>query len=175
MTDASKRALDQAMLTHRRMLVRTLARLVGSVATAEDLVHDAYMRVAAVIDDRPVHHPAPFLYRTARNLAFDHLRRQRRHGAVIDTDASGDAIAAVASPSPSPEADLDGRQRLARLDAAIAGLGERQRRVLVRARVDGWTYERIAAELGVSISTVQKDLAQALAICLAAVDDAGTE
>jgi DNA-directed RNA polymerase specialized sigma24 family protein len=38
---------------------------------------------------------------------------------------------------------------------------------LIRVKRDGWTYEEIATELDISVSTVSKYLAQAIALCWA--------
>src|SRR5688500_7871437 len=93
--EPAKQALDQAFAEHRSVLLRTLARIVGSVATAEDLVQETYLRVASALRTRPVDYPAPFLFQTARNLAFDHLRSERRHGLVVIKGVADDVLSDV--------------------------------------------------------------------------------
>jgi RNA polymerase sigma factor (sigma-70 family) len=166
--EPAKQALDQAFAEHRGMLLRTLARIVGSVATAEDLVQETYLRVAAAIRAHPIDHLAPFLYQTARNLAFDHLRSERRRGLVVVSGISDDILCDVPSNAVSPETALGDRQALGHIDAALATLTERQRQILVLHKLHDCPQAEIANRLGVSLSTVQKDLRTALGVCLAA-------
>ena len=164
----AQQALDQAFAEHRGMLLRTLARIVGSVATAEDLVQETYLRVAAAIRAHPIDHLAPFLYQTARNLAFDHLRAERRHGLVVVKGVPDEILSDIPSRAASPETEIGDRQALNQIDAAIATLTPRQQRILILHKLHDYPQTEIAARLGVSLSTVQKDLRTALGVCLAA-------
>ncbi|SMH31000.1 RNA polymerase sigma factor [Azospirillum agricola] len=166
MVDTAKPTLDAVFVGHRGALVRLLARMVGSVATAEDLAQEAYLKVRAAECGRPVDHLVPFLFQTARNLAFDHLRRERRHAAVMVQDLTAEGMEEVAAPLPSPETEVGDRQRLLRMETALAALSERQRRILLLNRMEGLSHAQIAERLDVSVSTVQKDLKTALLACL---------
>lgn len=166
--DTLRQAFEALFLNQRKALIGTLFRIVGCRHTAEDLAHESYMRVSSAIGRQPIDHLQPFLYRTARNLAFDHLRRRKIHDRIVDRDADATAVLEVASRAPSPETETSDRQRLRALDAALARLPERTRRVLVLHRVHGWNYPRIAAHFGVSESTVYNDIRLATAHCIAA-------
>ncbi|CAO3437548.1 RNA polymerase sigma factor [Azospirillum argentinense] len=166
MAETAKPSLDALFMGHRSTLVRLLSRMVGSAATAEDLAHEAYLKVRAAERDRPVDHPLPFLFQTARNLAFDHLRRERRLAGVVVQDTTVEGVEEVAAPLPSPETQAGDRQRLARMNTALATLSERQRRILLLNRMEGLSHAQIAERLDVSVSTVQKDLKAALLACL---------
>jgi len=147
-----------------------LVRLVGSSETAEDLAQDAYLRVAAAVRERPVHALRAFLFRTARNLAFDHLRAERMHGTVIAQGLASEAVEAVPTAFPSPEAHAFDRERLALLDAALGRMKGRRRTIFVLHKLHGWDYARIATYLGITESAVQKNIRWALADCLAAME-----
>jgi len=161
----AEETLEEVFSHQRPALVGALARLVGSAATAEDLAHEAYHRAKAAIGEHEVDSLSAFLYRTARNLALDHMRRRRVENRIFVVDAEAEMVEGVAEPAPSPEAVVASRQSLAAVEAALAGLSPRQREVLVMARLHGATYGEIAARLGVSQSTVQKELKAALAVC----------
>jgi len=60
----------------RAMLARVAYRMLGSVADAEDIVQEAYLRWAAV-DRAAVDTPAAFLRRIVTRLCLDHLRSAR--------------------------------------------------------------------------------------------------
>lgn len=58
-----------------RELVRFLNAKLGNRQVAEDVVHDAYVRVLERSSDTPIDQPRAFLYRTAPNLMIDGHRR----------------------------------------------------------------------------------------------------
>lgn len=156
--------------SQRGALVRWLARLTGDRHAAEDLAQDAYVKVAAAAETGAVQHPQSFLYQTARNLAFDHLRRQKVRAAVHPpaSDRLEAQVEAVPAAEPSPETQLLDRQRVRRFEAALAELPERARQALVLQRLHGLTQAEIARRFGVTERTIAKDLALALKHCLAA-------
>ena len=59
------------------------------------------------------------------------------------------------------------------LDQALKGVPHRARRVLILNRLEGWSYPEIAEHLGVSATTVQKDIRLALACCIDALSEKG--
>ena len=58
-----------------RELVSVLSARMGNAHAAEDVVHDAYVRVLERCADDPIEQPRAFLYRTALNLVIDGHRR----------------------------------------------------------------------------------------------------
>lgn len=158
---------EEVFMAQRGMLLRTLRRMVGSHSTAEDLLQETYLRVSAALTDTQVEHLAPFLFQTARNLALDHLRGLRRQNRVLQNDVPGEVIEQVPSSTADPELTITQQQVLERLDEALAGLLPRQQQVFMLNRLHGWRYAEIAAHLDISLSTVQKDLKLAMAVCVA--------
>ncbi|MBB4924014.1 RNA polymerase sigma-70 factor [Kitasatospora kifunensis] len=63
---------DDPFLEHRRLLFSAAYRLLGSVADAEDILQDAWLKWAAV-DRTTVTHPKAYLVRTVTNLALNKL------------------------------------------------------------------------------------------------------
>ncbi|GAA2624877.1 RNA polymerase sigma factor SigJ [Paractinoplanes durhamensis] len=61
---------------HRALLFQLAYRMTGSVADAEDVVQETWLRWHAV-DPATVRDPRAYLVRTATRLAIDHLRRER--------------------------------------------------------------------------------------------------
>jgi RNA polymerase sigma-70 factor (ECF subfamily) len=61
----------------RPRLVRLAYRMLGSVADAEDVVHDAWLRWRAV-DDDAVREPAAFLHTIVTRLCLNELKSARR-------------------------------------------------------------------------------------------------
>jgi RNA polymerase sigma-70 factor (ECF subfamily) len=63
---------------------------------------------------------------------------------------------------------LIAREQLARIEAVLADVGERARDVFRLHRIEGLAQRDIAAQLGVSLSTVESDMRKAFRAVLAA-------
>ena len=157
--------LVDAYLARRDDLVRFFAARLRSMAAAEDLVQDLYVRVASLGPGEAVENPSAYLYRLASNLMLDRLRSDRRSttrdGAWLEsqrTDMGGQSIA----DEPSAEQTVSARQRLARVAAAVAQLPPKTRRAFELHKLEGMTQEQTAQALGVSRKTVEKQIATAL-------------
>lgn len=70
------RAPGDAFDEHRRLLFATAYQLLGSVADAEDVLQDAWLKWHEVDSDR-VRHPKAYLVRTVTNLALNRLTSAR--------------------------------------------------------------------------------------------------
>jgi RNA polymerase sigma factor (sigma-70 family) len=152
--------IKSLFLAHRRELQAYLKRKLRDGETAADLTQEAFLRFAEHAPAGPaIAHPRSYLYRTAHNLAVDHVRRQQRER----TDpVATDAIAGVADDRPSPERTADGQSEVAAVREALLELPERTRRVFALARIEGLTYAEVARRLQISESAVQKHLARAV-------------
>jgi RNA polymerase sigma-70 factor (ECF subfamily) len=117
-------------------------------------------------------HPAAYLYRMAANLASD--RRLARSRAQARDTAWLDAQPLDAE-HPDLEARLLARDRLDRIDRAIAAMPERMRVALRRFRLEQRSQKDIASELGISVSGVEKLLKRAYRQLLAADDPSGAD
>lgn len=161
----SPSGLEAVYLANRGKLVRFLEAR-GAGETAEDLVQDLWIKVSGRADG-PIANPLSYLYRAADAVMIDRYRA-RRQAALRDEawaahDAAGDQ-------QPDGDRTIAARQEAARVAALLAGLGPRRETVFRRARLDGVAQRQIAAELGVSVSTVEADL-RAIAEALATLKD----
>lgn len=144
-------------------------RIVRDAQAAEDVAQETYLRTREALERGPIQHIEAYLYRTAHNLAINHRRRLNARHRVERDDVPESRLANIASPAQSQEDDLLHRQRLRRLDEAVAKLPERARTVWLLSRVEKWPYPRIAQHLGISPNTVFNDLKRAHAECIEAL------
>lgn len=152
--------LEAVFFENRDRLLRFLAAH-GAGEAAEDILQELWMRVSAA-PAGPVGQPLAYLYRAANNLMVDRhraLRTSERRDRDW-SDAAGATVPGV-SDAPGGERVLIARERLRHADAALAALGPRAEAVFRRHRLDGIPQREIAAELGVSLSTVESDLRRA--------------
>ena len=156
MTAAPATGLERILLDNRTRLVRFLAAR-GAGDEAEDVFHELWQKIAG-LPAKPVAQPLSYLFRAAENLMRDrHRANQARERREQDWQESDGAPA----PSPSGERVLVDRERLRKAEDVLAGLGERADAVFRRYRLEGIGQAEIARELGVSLSTIEKDLQKA--------------
>lgn len=159
--------IEAVFLANRDKLVRFLAAR-GAGDAAEDLVQDLWVKMAGRMDG-PIANPLAYLYRAADMLMIDRYRA-RRQAERRDQDWAEGQDMREAGPEPPAERALVAHQTAERVAATLAALGERPAMVFRRARIEGIPQRQIAAELGISISTVESDLRMA-AHALAALKD----
>jgi RNA polymerase sigma-70 factor (ECF subfamily) len=152
-------------------LRRYLARMLGNRGDAEDLAHDAYVRVYAAMDDQHVERPEAFLFVTARRLALNQIKRRRI--APVQASAGAEIIEFSPAGHPGVEREVMARQEWAQLNAAIADLPAGCRTVLLLRKVDRLSHKEIGLQLGIAVSTVEKQHARALRLLRAALQDEG--
>ncbi|PZQ50684.1 MAG: RNA polymerase subunit sigma-70 [Rhodovulum sulfidophilum] len=141
-------------------LRRIGAAITADPRDAEEVTQEVFVRLlAGRVEPRGL----GLLTRMTRNLAIDRLRRRRGHAAARPT------LALTAAPVEArcPEAALAAREDLRDLARLLAGMPARRRRTFLLSRLEGLPQAEIARQLGVSLSTVEKDLRAALELCLA--------
>jgi len=157
---------NQVFLSQRLVLLRTLQRMVNNPSTAEDLLQETFLRVTRALSERPIDHLEPFVFQTARNLALDHLRSRRIQSRTLQEDVPMDVLQSVASPVTTPEDAAHAEQLLEHLSVSLGQLSARQQQIFILSRLHGCSYQEIADQLQVSLSTVQKELKLIMAICI---------
>lgn len=148
--------LQRVILNERPRLLRFLAAR-GAGDDAEDVLHDLWQRVAAA-PSQPVAEPIAYLFRAAENLMRDRRRsavsRGRRQMEWHETSTTLEE-------EPLGERMLIARERVKQAEAVLAALGARADRVFRLYRLEGKGQAEIARDLGVSLSSVEKDLQKA--------------
>jgi len=66
------------------------------------------------------------------------------------------------------------RARLARLEAAVAAMGNPMREVFLMHRLESLGYPEIGERLGLSVAEVERNIARAMLHLVRAMDDAET-
>lgn len=145
------------ILVHEGALMRYLLRSWFRREEIHDLRQEIYVRVyEAAAKSRPTM-PKSFMFTTARHLMTDRLRR----GRVVSIEAVGDLDALnVLIDEISPERRLSARQDLKRLTDAFDRLPDRCREVVWLRRVEELPQKVVAARMGISEKTVEKQVAK---------------
>lgn len=144
-----------------RELVCFLNAKLGNRQVAEDVVHDAYLRVLERSSDTPIEQPRAFLYRTALNLVIDdHRRNALRQVEPLEILDNEERYFAQ-----SPQCPLDHGQRLDMLQRALAELSPACRESFLLRKIEGLSHAEIAEQLGISKALVEKHIVNAMKHC----------
>lgn len=148
------------MIFDRRVwqsLVRRIGAATGSDAP-EDLLQSAYIRLEEYSARAEVDNPNAFLMRVAVNLGHDERRQTKAHRRVNGLDPG---LMEICDESPLQDEALVARERLRRVQDALAMLPPRTREVFLMRRIENMKYREIGARLGITVSAVEKHVAKA--------------
>ncbi|HXF37233.1 MAG TPA: SigE family RNA polymerase sigma factor [Actinomycetota bacterium] len=143
-------SLRAAFERHYVPLVRSCMLLTGSKHAAEDIVQEAFVRVAPRLSALGQDEVRPYLRRSVVNLWKNHLRRlavERRHRRDVHAGTS-------------QEDALEDRHVVRR---AVMRLPPRQRACIVLRYFEGLREREVAQVLGCSVGTVKRHTSRALA------------
>lgn len=127
---------------------------------AEDLVQDAFVRLAAFNPDRldAVRLPGAYLRRSAINALCNEVLVSRRQSA--DFHVPVDDVDLLA---PDQTRALEARDTLRRVEQATLRLRPLTREIFMAHRLDGYSYQEIAERTGLSVKGVEKHMSRAIA------------
>jgi RNA polymerase sigma-70 factor (ECF subfamily) len=147
--------------TYYRELVSFLNTRLGNRQVAEDVAHDAYLRVLERTGETEIEHPRAFLYRTAMNLVIDgHRRGLLRHTEPLEVLDMDERFFC-----PAPQHSMDLNQRLELMQRALSELTGVCRDSFLLRKLDGLSHQEIAEHLGISRSLVEKHIVNAMKHC----------
>lgn len=136
--------LDLAHLTLRADVRRFMARRVEPGAL-DDLLQEVFLKVHESAGElRDVDRLAPWLFRIARNVVIDHLRkrRTRTHASLEDADEPA-----------APEPEINFNQEMAAWFRPMMGLLPEEYRVALElTEIEGLTQRELAERCGLSLS-----------------------
>lgn len=154
------RAFAKIYATQSGRLYAYLRYRVGDAALAEDLVAEVFARAWARWDDpRAAERIVAWLFTTARNLAVDHYRQERRAPPALPLDAVPVARQPLTG---SPEEGVLRDERAALLRQCLSELEAREREIVELRFVARLRNREIAPILGLSEGNVAKILHRAL-------------
>jgi RNA polymerase sigma-70 factor, ECF subfamily len=155
-------ALARLMAIMGRDIALFAGRYLGNRADGEDIAQEAFLRVWRMAGsyDPGRAKVTTWIYRITVNLCIDRQRRNRFWRLFGRVDAQ-DMAGVLPDPAPDATAVVAGRQTLARVQAGIAALPERQRMAIMLCAVGGLETQEIAVAMGASAGAVEQLLVRA--------------
>ncbi|KMN37771.1 RNA polymerase sigma factor [Chromobacterium sp. LK1] len=157
--------LRSLYLDHHGWLCGLLQRKLGNPNDATDLAHDIYLHLIQKGRIPPADESRCHLAQIAKGKVIDLLRRRRLEARYLESQAL--------QPEPraqSEEARALVKEEIKGVDLALMGKSFKVRQALLLSRLNGMSYGDIAAELQVSVSSVEKYVALGLQACRRSVE-----
>ncbi len=160
--------LEELARAHRPALVRYFSRKGFSASDAEDGVQEVLLRLtksAGLLNG--VSNLQGYLFSTASHVATDFLRTKIRRRMNFHQEYQDARHARL---DHAPDEIFESQEALATVFLALNELPEKTRTIFVLARLEHMTQAEISRRLGLSLSTVEKHVAKALAYLALRVD-----
>lgn len=165
-----ERELNQFLAEIERRALRIAEISVRNRDDALDLVQDAMIKLARNYGERPRAEWAPLFYRILQNAVRDWHRRQKVRNRVIvwfgragTRDDEYDPIAQAPDPAGrTPDENLQTRETMQRLEAALGALPARQREAFMLRTFEGLDVAGTATAMGCSEGSVKTHYSRAI-------------
>lgn len=142
--------------------------MAGSRQSAEDVVHEAYLKLAAR-PQRFLAHPEPYAYAftAVLSVARDTYRKDRRQVLVegmegVEEAGAGGGAGAVSGASGGWDGGVERRQAEIEAVRLLGRLSHRQAGIVILVDLDGYTIDQAAKIMKVHRGTAARHRARAL-------------
>lgn len=161
-------AFEELVAARTGEIYGLLFRLTENSEEARDLTQETFLRAFQNIGRfRGDADLRTWIYRIAINQARNRWRwwRRRNRDLTVSLDATHPdsdqpLVATLAETSANPEQTTLAHEREIALRAALRTLGNAYRETVILRDIEGFTYEEIAATLGINVGTVKSRLAR---------------
>ena len=155
-TAAVQRIYEQ----HHSWLHGWLKHRLSNACDAADVAHDTFVRILGAANATQIREPRDYLATVARGLVIDRYRRRAIERAYEQ--------AMAARPQDTVISEEDKAliiETLWAVDKALDDLGPRTKGIFMMSQVEGLTYQQIAQQAKVSLTTVKKHMIRAFTEC----------
>jgi len=153
------RWFNEEVHRHESALRAYLHGSFPAVRDVDDVVQESYLRIWQARAARPIHSARGFLFRIARNLALDFVRRER----TSPVAAVGDLTALpVVQEGPDAAALASTQEKIHLLATALVALPPVCRQVVMLRKLQNLSRAATATRLGIAEKTVDEHLARGL-------------
>jgi RNA polymerase sigma-70 factor (ECF subfamily) len=157
----SASAIYRVFLENEGSIKGLLRRFLYKQEDIDEIAQETFLRAYATTLGRQIDSPKAYIFRVARNLAYDELSRKTRKL----TDYLEEAAKGCESTSATLEDEVIGHQQIQLYFDAIAELPPQCRKVFLMRKVQALPHKVIAKKLGITTSAVEKHIARGAIGC----------
>ena len=140
-----------------------LLKILVRKEDVEDILQDTFMRASRAEDSTHIRSHRPFLFKVAKNLALNQISQNRRRILFYVEDFEASEV--IDSKSSVEDREI-ARQELNEFYTMLRNTLPKQcRRVFILRKVYGFSHKEIGSKLGISVSTVEKHIINAMRKC----------
>ena len=137
----------------RAKLYGVLLRILGKPALAEEVMHEAYLKVWKMADQFDPATASPITWMVAIDIV------RKRGDISIDEEPEAPEPAAEA---PAPLARREMTPELKRLLSCLGRLDPEKQRIVLLAYYSGWSRDQLASKLDIPVNTIKTWLRRSL-------------
>ena len=162
-----KAAFDELVLGHKDKVFNLCYWFVGDYQDANDLAQDVFFKAFKALKNFRFESAfSTWIYRITVNTCKNRLksfqyRLKKKFVHLDNTEAMSNPGVEIADESSSPEIELDKKERMRLIKAAINSLPSNKKAVVVLRDIEGLSYEEISSVTGFNLGTVKSKLARA--------------
>lgn len=151
-----RQALERLYAQESPRLLGVAQRLVRDSALAQDIVHDAFIKVwtGAASFDKTKGSARGWIFSITRHLALNAIRNNAREVQSEDEDEHGEAQATLEGWNETVDS-FDWRVNPGRIEFCLEQLEPVRRNCVFHAYVDGYSHQEIAQKIGAPLGTVK--------------------
>ena len=150
---------DEIFQRYNEVLLRYISHHIECQEDVPEIAQEVYLRLIKIKEKGPIRHPQAFLFKIARNLLRDRIRRKAARAS--NRHVSMDVMELV-SPSPSPEEIIVSKEIMGIVEDTLKCLKPEAQQAFMLHRYKGLTYDKIALSMGISKRTVRHYISSAL-------------
>ena len=151
-------------------LQRLLERKLGNRQEAEEIAHDAYLKLCQMDDREEIRDLRKYLFTMSVRMAFNVLRRRKTERKFELENITADSQIDHISASRILLAEL----KIDAVKTALAELPSKTRYIFLLHRFEGITYAEISKKLGLSAKTIEYHMSRALEKLMQSVEHFGS-
>lgn len=160
----SKLKLTDSFLEHHLNIHKYLRRYLHKEQDIEDIIQEVYIKAvhAAERKNHEISQPKAFLFTIAKNLALNELTKKANRITRFIDELSEET---VTNSSASVESEYEKNEKFCIYARAVSELPEKCRQVYLLRKVYAFSHKEIAAQVGISVSCVEKYLSDGIKSC----------
>ncbi len=162
---ANEDEIFQSFMKLRGRIARAVLGIVPP-KEVEDIVQETYVRACQITNKEAITEPQAFLFKIARNLALDYVKRAdtRLSVSIGDTDEAVGISSSLLTDKTFNE--VVSSEEFSDFCEAVRRLPIQRRRAFVLKKVYGYTQREIATEMKLSEKTVERHIALGMENCI---------
>ena len=160
--EARRSDISEAFVEQQRPLRAFISRFIRGPQDIDDIAQETFVRAFLAEQKGEIQHPKAYIYRVARNLAFETLSKKSTQLTSYIEDSCD--LALLQSGEDIEVATIV-KEKFDRVKVAIAEMPPQCQRVFIMHKVYGFKYKEISQQLGISVSTVEKHMMTGLKKC----------